>query len=134
VSAHEQSFVHIASVRLLLIVWVALIFGTWLTVSASNVDLGFLNIWIGLAIATGKAVLVALYYMHLRWDKPFNAFVFLSAFFFLFLFIGFAMMDTAQYQIETRRHEDTKAVHPPEKPQITQIDADVLADGMRQCR
>ncbi|MBD3873215.1 MAG: cytochrome C oxidase subunit IV family protein [Acidobacteria bacterium] len=99
-SAHQQSFVHIASVRLLLVVWVALIFGTWLTVSASNVDLGFLNIWIGLAIATGKAVLVALYYMHLRWDKPFNAFVFLSAFFFLFLFIGFAMMDTAQYQID----------------------------------
>ena len=99
-SAHEQSFVHIASVRLLLVVWVALIFGTWLTVSASNVDLGFLNIWVGLAIATSKGVLVALYYMHLRWDKPFNAFVFVSAFFFLFLFIGFAMMDTAHYQID----------------------------------
>jgi len=100
VSENEQSFVHIASVRLLLVVWVALIFGTWLTVSVSNVDLGFLNIWVGLAIATGKAVLVTLYYMHLRWDKPFNAFVFLSAFFFLFLFIGFAMMDTAQYQVD----------------------------------
>ena len=99
-SENEQSFVHIASVRLLLVVWVALIFGTWLTVSVSNVDLGFLNIWVGLAIATGKVVLVALYYMHLRWDKPFNAFVFLSAFFFLFLFIGFAMMDTAQYQVD----------------------------------
>ena len=99
-SENEQPFVHIASVRLLLVVWVALIFGTWLTVSVSNVDLGPLNIWVGLAIATGKAVLVTLYYMHLRWDKPFNAFVFLSAFFFLFLFIGFAMMDTAQYQID----------------------------------
>jgi len=100
VSENEQPFVHIASVRLLLVVWVALIFGTWLTVSVSNVDLGPLNIWVGLAIATAKAVLVALYYMHLRWDKPFNAFVFLSAFFFLFLFIGFAMMDTAQYQVD----------------------------------
>ena len=99
-SENEQPFVHIASVRLLLVVWVALIFGTWLTVSVSNVDLGFLNIWVGLAIATGKAVLVTLYYMHLRWDKPFNAFVFLSAFFFLFLFIGFAMMDTSQYQVD----------------------------------
>jgi cytochrome c oxidase subunit 4 len=97
-SDHESSSVHVASVKLLLIVWVALILGTWLTVSASNVDLGFLNIWVGLAIATGKAVLVGLYYMHLRWDKPFNAFVFLGAFFFLFLFIGFAMMDTAHYQ------------------------------------
>ncbi len=79
-SEHDNSFVHVASVKLLLIVWIALMIGTWLTVSASNVDLGFLNIWIGLAIATAKAVLVGLYYMHLRWDKPFNAFVFLGAF------------------------------------------------------
>ncbi len=61
-------------------------------------DLGFLNIWIGLAIATAKAVLVGLYYMHLRWDKPFNAFVFLTAFAFLAIFVGIAMMDTGQYQ------------------------------------
>ena len=99
-SEHENSFVHVASVKLLLAVWIALLIGTWLTVAASTVDLGWLNIWIGLAIATAKAVLVALYFMHLRWDKPFNAFVFLGAFFFLFLFIGFAMMDTAHYQVD----------------------------------
>lgn len=99
-SDHENTFVHIASVKLLVGVWIALMLGTWLTVAASNVDLGPLNIWIGLGIATGKAALVALYYMHLRWDKPFNAFVFLAAFFFLFLFIGFAMMDTAHYQVD----------------------------------
>ena len=86
-SDHESSVVHVASVKLLLAVWVALMFGTWLTVSAANIDLGFLNVWVGLAIATGKAVLVGLYYMHLRWDKPFNAFVFLGAFLFLFLLI-----------------------------------------------
>lgn len=95
---HEVSGVHVASVKLLLVVWVALMIGTWLTVAASNVDLGWLNIWIGLGIATAKAVLVALYYMHLRWDRPFNAFVFLGAFFFLFLFIGIAMMDSTHYQ------------------------------------
>ena len=97
-SESDSSGVHVASVKLLLIVWVALMIGTWLTVSASNIDLGFLNIWVGLAIATAKALLVGLYYMHLRWDKPFNSFLFLGTFFFLFLFIGFAMMDTAQYQ------------------------------------
>jgi cytochrome c oxidase subunit 4 len=97
-SEHDSSAVHVSSVKLLLIVWVALMIGTWLTVSASNIDLGFLNIWVGLAIATAKALLVGLYYMHLRWDKPFNTFVFLAAFFFLFLFIGFAMMDSAHYQ------------------------------------
>jgi len=97
-SEHTEHGVHVASVKLLLIVWIALIFGTWLTVSATYLDLGALNIWIGLAIASGKALLVALYYMHLRWDKPFNAFVFVSAFAFLAIFIGIAMMDTAQYQ------------------------------------
>ena len=97
---HSSSGVHIASVKLLIVVWIALMIGTWLTVAASTVDLGWLNIWIGLAIATAKAVLVTLYYMHLRWDKPFNAFVFLGAFLFLFLFIGFAMMDTAHYQVD----------------------------------
>ena len=97
-SEHTKDGVHISSIRLLVVVLIALMFGTWLTVSVTYLDLGFLNIWIGLAIATAKAVLVGLYYMHLRWDKPFNAFVFLAAFFFLFLLIGFAMMDTGQYQ------------------------------------
>jgi cytochrome c oxidase subunit 4 len=97
-SEHDSTAVHVASVKLLVIVWIGLIFGTWLTVSASNLDLGALNIWVGLAIATAKALLVGLYYMHLRWDKPFNSFVFMSAFVLLFLFIGFALMDTAHYQ------------------------------------
>ena len=97
-SEHTKDGVHISSVRLLVVVWIALMIGTWLTVSATYVDLGALNIWIGLAIATVKAVLVALYYMHLRWDKPFNGFVFLSAFFFLAIFIGITLMDTAHYQ------------------------------------
>jgi len=60
-SESNSSVVHVSSAKLLLIVWVALILGTWLTVSASNIDLGFLNIWVGLAIATAKALLVGLY-------------------------------------------------------------------------
>jgi cytochrome c oxidase subunit 4 len=84
----------------LVAVWIALMVGTWMTVAATTVDLGALNLWIGLAIATAKAVLVALYFMHLRWDRPFNLLVILAALAFLMLFIGLAMMDTAQYQPE----------------------------------
>jgi cytochrome c oxidase subunit 4 len=87
---------HVTSMRLLVTVWILLMIGTWLTVAATYFDFGSLNIWIGLAIATFKAVLVAVYFMHLRWDKPFNTFVFLMAFVFLALFIGFSMMDTGQ--------------------------------------
>ena len=95
---YTEHGVHISSIRLLVVALIALMFGTWATVSVTYVDLGFLNIWIGLAIATSKAVLVGLYYMHLRWDKPFNTFVFLTAFIFLGIFIGIAMMDTGEYK------------------------------------
>ena len=90
---------HVSSVKLLVVVWIALMIGTYLTVTATYFDLGALNIWIGLAIATAKAVLVGLYYMHLRWDKPFNSLVFLGAIGFLMLFIGLALTDSAQYQV-----------------------------------
>ncbi len=95
---HTSNGVHVASMRLLVTIMVALMIGTWLTVSVTYFDFGFLNIWIGLAIATAKAILVGLYFMHLRWDKPFNAFIFVSAFAVLFLFIGITLMDTAHYQ------------------------------------
>ncbi len=97
-SEHTESGVHVASMRLLVTVMIALMFGTWLTVSVTHFHFGAFNLLIGLAIATAKAVLVGLYFMHLRWDKPFNAFVFISAFAFLGLFIGFALMDTGHYQ------------------------------------
>lgn len=97
-SEHTESGVHVASMRLLVTIMIVLMIGTWLTVSVTHFDFGFLNIWIGLAIATTKAILVGLYFMHLRWDKPFNAFVFISAFAFLALFVGFALMDTGHYQ------------------------------------
>jgi len=97
-SEHTESGIHVASLKLLVGIMIVLMFGTWLTVSVTQFDFGVLNIWIGLGIATAKAVLVGLYFMHLRWDKPFNAFVFVSAFAFLALFIGFALMDSAHYQ------------------------------------
>lgn len=96
-STHEGAG-HVASIPLLVGVLIALLVGTYLTVTATYFDLGALNIWIGLAIATAKAVLVALYYMHLRWDRKINIVVFLVAVLFLGVFVGIAMLDTAQYQ------------------------------------
>ncbi len=94
---HTDTGVHVASIKLLVGVWLALMIGTWLTVAVTYVDLGPLNIWIGIGIATAKAFLVALFFMHLRWDKGFNAFVFFAAFGFLAIFIGIALMDTMEY-------------------------------------
>ncbi|MEM6313994.1 MAG: cytochrome C oxidase subunit IV family protein [Planctomycetota bacterium] len=69
-----------------------------LTVLAVEVDLGALNIWIALGIAAVKAAFVAIIFMHLRWDNPFNTVALIAALAFLVLFVGIAILDTGQYQ------------------------------------
>jgi cytochrome c oxidase subunit 4 len=79
-------------------VFVALCVLTYLTVAATWIDLGEFNIWIALGIATVKAALVALYFMHLRYDHPFNGLIFVASLLFLALFLAITLIDTAQYQ------------------------------------
>lgn len=90
---------HVVSPAILLTVYFALVLLTFLTVGVTYVDLGDLNIWIALGVAVLKATLVVLYFMHLRWDRPFNAIVLISALVFIAIFIGAAMMDSANYQV-----------------------------------
>lgn len=89
---------HVVPTRLLFAVLMGLLFLTFITVVATRLDLGRLNIWIAMIIATVKAALVGLYFMHLRWDRPFNAIVLISSLAFVALFIGGSLMDTKQYQ------------------------------------
>jgi cytochrome c oxidase subunit 4 len=87
---------HVVPVRLLAGVFAALIFLTVVTVAVTYVDLGALSIWVALGIAVFKAALVALYFMHLRWDSPFHAMVLIAALFFVIIFIGISILDTHQ--------------------------------------
>lgn len=82
---------------LLVAVFLALIGLTFLTVAATWIDLGALNLWIAMAIATAKASLVALFFMHLIYDRPFNSIVLIGALFFVMLFVSLALMDTIAY-------------------------------------
>ena len=88
---------HVVPFRILATVLGALLLLTVATVSVTMVDLGRLNVWIALAIAVVKGSLVVLYFMHLRWDKPFNAVIFITALFLVALFIGIALTDTHAY-------------------------------------
>lgn len=97
---HGAAKVHIAPPRALLAVWGALLVLTVLTVSATRVDLGPFNLWIALGIATLKAGLVALYFMHLRYDRPFNGFLFVAALAFVMLLAGLALLDSKEYRPE----------------------------------
>ena len=97
-SAHSGAHVHVSPVRNLVAVWGALVVLTVITVEVARFDFGALNLWVAIGIAGIKASLVVLYFMHLRWEPPFNAVVFVFGILFVVLFIGFALMDTAAYQ------------------------------------
>jgi cytochrome c oxidase subunit IV len=62
---------------------------TVITVGASYIDWGggLVNVIIAMLIASMKASLVALFFMHLRWDRPISAIIFCSSLFFLGLFL-----------------------------------------------
>lgn len=108
--AHEH---HVTSLATLFTTFAALVALTLLTSALALVDLPELevakrfgiagvlaraDIWITLGIATVKATLVALIFMHLRNDKAFNGLILLFTLGFAVLFIGFALMDTTQYE------------------------------------
>lgn len=89
---------HVLPVSLLVKVWGALVVMTLVTVGMAQVDLGIGNVVIALMIATVKATIVALFFMHLRWDKKFHALIIIASMFFALLFIFYVLMDTWIYQ------------------------------------
>ena len=113
---HEH---HVMPVWVLLSVYAALIVLTILTVVFANVDLkiwvkGLINEYvyeitakeisqigliIAMILATTKAVLVALFFMHLKYDRAFNGIIFIGTMVFVALFIGITLMDSVNYTV-----------------------------------
>jgi cytochrome c oxidase subunit 4 len=77
-------------------VFFALLAGTGLTVFAATLDLGKYNAAVALGIATVKATLVALFFMHV-WhaSEKLTKLVVIAALFFLLLLLGLTMSDYA---------------------------------------
>lgn len=89
---------HAVPAPVLIAVFLALIVLTVITVVASYLPLGDLEIWVAMGIATVKAALVAAYFMHLRYDNPLNAVLFVFCLLFVALFVSFVLMDADQYR------------------------------------
>lgn len=94
----EHQLGHVVPAKVLIGVWLLLVILTVATVAVTYVDLGRYNIWLALIIATVKASFVGLYFMHLRYDSPFNAFILVVALSFVALFIMGTITDTGAYQ------------------------------------
>ena len=94
----HHGFAHPSPIWQLLAVFFALLALTVATVYQSTLDLGDMEIWASLAIATIKAALVILFFMHMIHDKPFNIIMFLGTLIFVALFLGFTLMDAHGYK------------------------------------
>ena len=84
---------HVAPKNLYYFVFLALIVGTVLTVAVAAVDLGPLNNIVMLTVAVAKALLVILFFMHVRWSTRLTWVVAASGFFWLMILFSITMAD-----------------------------------------
>ncbi|MFQ5527149.1 MAG: cytochrome C oxidase subunit IV family protein [Thermoanaerobaculia bacterium] len=81
------------SVRAYILVFLALMVGTALTVGAAFVDLGAYNDVVALTIAVIKATLVVLIFMHVRHSSPMTKLSIVAGFLWLAILIGLTLSD-----------------------------------------
>jgi cytochrome c oxidase subunit 4 len=93
-SGHYEQARHIVSPGVYMVILFALLVGTALTVWASYVDLGLWNPVIALAIATTKAVLVVLYFMHVKYSTKLTKLTIIAG---IFMFLTLISMTLADY-------------------------------------
>ena len=103
---------HVSSLKVLFAEFAALMVLTIVTVVVARVPLGEWNLIVAMVIATIKATLVALFFMHLFYDKGFVRITFVVSLLFLSLFITFCLMDTGAYQKDIIWHETLKQTAP----------------------
>lgn len=86
---------HVSSLKLYIGIWITLLFCTLLTVLVAEVNLpGPLNAVVALAIATFKATLVALFFMHVKYAHDrMTKVVIVSALFWLAILMALSMAD-----------------------------------------
>jgi len=84
---------HVVSLKIYITIFVTLLVLTGVTVLVATIDLGRLNVIVALTIAVTKAVLVLLYFMHLRYSPRLTWLVTGAAFAWLAILIGLTIAD-----------------------------------------
>src|SRR5205807_7522146 len=91
---------HIVSPKIYLAIFVALMAGTGITIWAAFQNFGKFNIVIALGIATIKATLVVLYFMHARYSPKRTQLVIVCSVFWLAIMLALTLV-----AYDTRPHE-----------------------------
>jgi len=90
---NQEHAAHVLGYTTLLLVWLALVVLTILTVAISRIDLGALNILAALGIACTKASLVIAFFMHMKYERTIFRVFLMIALVTLAIFIGFTFFD-----------------------------------------
>jgi cytochrome c oxidase subunit 4 len=86
---------HIFEYKSLFYILIALLILTGITIGVSFVNLGSLNVWVALFIASVKGSLVLMFFMHMKYEGKMLALSFLGTIFFLTIMISFIFWDVA---------------------------------------
>jgi cytochrome c oxidase subunit 4 len=84
---------HVTPVRTYVLIFVALMVLTIVTWLAARVDLGWANDVVALTIAVTKALLVLLFFMHVRYSTRMTALTATAGFLWLVILIGLTLAD-----------------------------------------
>jgi cytochrome c oxidase subunit 4 len=89
----EHADHHIVTPKVYGIVFVTLLIGTVITVLAAKKDLGIFNPVVALAIACTKAVIVILFFMHVKYQSKLVKLTVISGFFTFIVLITMTLTD-----------------------------------------
>jgi cytochrome c oxidase subunit 4 len=89
----SEQHAHIVPYKTFIIVWIGLLILTGITVAVAQYDLGALNIWVALGIATLKSGLVIAIFMHMKYESMLFKLSLFAALAILAIFIGFTFLD-----------------------------------------
>jgi cytochrome c oxidase subunit 4 len=92
-SESAQQDHHVVSPKIYAVIFGALLVGTGLTVAASYAELGAFNAVVALAIACIKAVLVVLFFMHVRYNTKLVKLTVAAGFFTFLVLITMTLTD-----------------------------------------
>ena len=89
----SEEHAHIVPYKTFAIVWIGLLILTGVTIAVAQYDLGALNVWVALGIATFKAGLVVAVFMHMKYESLLFKLSLFAALAILAIFIGLTFVD-----------------------------------------
>lgn len=89
----SEQHTHIVPYTTFAVIWICLLILTGITIAVAQYDLGAMNVWVALGIATLKSGLVVAVFMHMKYENRLFKLSLFAALAILAIFIGLNFFD-----------------------------------------